>query len=72
MGGFGLLGDRVSGKYEYVNLKSLIPLMDIDRFRARVSELLGKSELDPIHRQTLEKFQNAPEDDPARRGADES
>ncbi|MDP9812617.1 putative KAP-like P-loop ATPase [Rhizobium tibeticum] len=72
VGGFGSLGDRVSRKYEYVNLKSLVPLLDIERFRGRVSTMLEDRGLEPLQRRALEKFQNAPEDDPGgRRGADD-
>ncbi|MGQ8632054.1 KAP family P-loop NTPase fold protein [Agrobacterium sp. DKPNP3] len=67
LGGFGSLGDRVSRTYEYVNLKSLGALLDIARFRTRVSDLLGKSDLAPSERQILERFQKAPEDDPGAR-----
>lgn len=67
MSGFGSLGDRVSRKYEYVNLNPLVPLLDIERFRSRVSSMLEDSRLEPLQRRALEKFQNTPEDDPSRR-----
>lgn len=62
MGGFGSLGDRVSKKHEYVDLSSLLPLLDVEAFKARVSAILARPDLDPTDRETLEKFNRAPEE----------
>lgn len=64
MGGFGSLGDRVSRKTEYVNLKPMEPMLDIDRFQERVSTLLESGQLSSDDQAALERFQNAPKRDP--------
>jgi len=58
------VGDVVSAQIDYVNLKSLAPLVDVDRFRQRVEELLALVDLPPADRARLERFKATPEKDP--------
>lgn len=67
IGGLGSLGDRVSKKYEYVNLEPLASFLDIGRFRDSVSKMLLRTDLEPAQRTILQKFKDAPEDDPGNR-----
>lgn len=61
MGGFGFLGDTVARKKEYVSLEPLKPLLDVTRFKERLTELLESAETDPADRAVIERFQVAPE-----------
>lgn len=67
IGGFGSLGDRVSKSYEYVNLEPLASFLDVGRFRDSVSRMLLRADLEPAQRVVLQKFKDAPEDDPGNR-----
>lgn len=64
LGGFGSLGDHVAKRTEYVKLGPLKPILDVDKFRARVGEMLVESELNLEDRAALERFQATPDRDP--------
>ena len=66
IGGFGFLGDTVARKREYVNMEPLKSLLDVARFKARVTELLQAIDTDPTDRAVLERFQVTPERNPMR------
>lgn len=65
MEGFGSLGDRVAKKTNYVNFNPLKSLLDIDRFKERVTALLECSRIREESRTLLEEFRKTPEYDPA-------
>ena len=64
--GFGFLGDTVARKKEYVHLELIKPLLDVERFRERVTELLKSAETETADRAVLERFQASPERNPSR------
>ena len=66
MGGFGFLGDTVARKKEYVHLELIKPLLDVERFKERVTELLQSAETETADRAVLERFQASPERNPSR------
>ncbi len=64
--GFAGLGDLVSRRTEYVNLDSVAEILDVERFRQRVDELLARDGLSDDDRQRLQHFVDTPERDPER------
>jgi hypothetical protein len=66
MDGFGSLGDRVSHRSEYVHLKSLSVIVDVERFKTRVSSLHVQGATNEADRATLAHFAATPERDPER------
>lgn len=66
IGGFGSLGDVVARKNNYVRMGSYTELLDVDRFRRRIDELLVSQDLPETDRAVLERFKATPERDPER------
>lgn len=66
IGGFGFLGDLVSRAQRYVHLAPYEDLLDVERFRARVDELLARADLAEDRRQVLAQYKATPERNPER------
>lgn len=64
MGGFGFLGDTVSTRHIFVELEPYREIVDIDRLRSRVDELLASDQINDEQRATLRKFKDTPEREP--------
>ncbi|MGV1964092.1 KAP family P-loop NTPase fold protein [Agrobacterium sp. 22-222-1] len=61
MGGFGFLGDTVSTRHVFVELEPYRELVDIDRLRSRVDELLASDQITDEQHATLRKLKDTPE-----------
>ena len=64
MDGFGSMGDRVARKTDYVQLKTLRPLLDVARMQERIVTMLQSGKLNSEDRLALDRFQTAPDRDP--------
>ncbi|NKL79053.1 hypothetical protein GFL18_22300 [Rhizobium leguminosarum bv. viciae] len=66
MSGFGFLGDAVPTRNVYVHVDPYSEIIDIDRFRSRVNELLASEQITDEQRKILKRFKDTPERDPDR------
>lgn len=63
MGGFGFLGDRVARKTEYVSMKPIAEMLDVERLRDRAANMLGSGGITAEQESSLRRFLNAKERD---------
>lgn len=61
LGGFGSLADRVPIRTDFVQIDGLSKLLDLPRFRQRVSQMIDDPLLDPADAASLRRFAGAGE-----------